>query len=1038
MADEPIDFSEEENNRQREEERTVRDGLIKSLQSELAAINEDVAERIKKRKDLEKLHGETESEIKVVQERIKLLGEAVTDEERRQKEKLESRLSQLTNQEKAQRERIEEQKKSDGLEERIADRDLLARQLNEMGGTPFPDPEAGTADGPNYSELRQNAREVSKAWARHVSVISGLKSPFLRMVAEVIRTQKVYKANRLANEQLLKELQDEIRDLQGKENLSDKEKSELQKKQGKAEQLATDMKVASTMRWISITNQVANYMIQLGKAITQFVDTIRKTQREFAITAADAGKLNFDNMLQSIRSFASTIETFGKTVPVTREELQQAQLDFQEQFGMILDPKEAGVFAERAKELGLTSQQLAESRRVFLTQAMGDVSQIKGLEDQFRTGFEDVLGPGGAKAAFEFIGKNSELMARSGTRFQQSLIKAAAEAKKIGIELSKVNQIGDNIIGDFEGFLDGMAELGAMGFGFDTFRLAQIAETGDTGALFDELRSQLAMTGKDITNLRRSEQLALSRTFGMSIEEFQRMAGGDFEKPIDPIDLQQEANGILTTIVDKLTEMIKDNSVYKWLVDNGSRIVNLLNGLGPTIVAATAAAKWAVQLGFLFSIWMNTRKMAADTTAIATALSGGGLLGGGGVTGPGGAPIPSPGSTGTPGGAAGRPGTLERFFGNVKPSQLLAAGGALMMFAGAMFIMAKAFQEFSKDVTVGGVGAATAAMASLGAAAFGLSKIDKDIMRSAFSLGIISAAVFVTAKAFQEFSGIDWKGVYAGILALSALGLVAAAMGYGIAFIATGAAAITVLSASLWIFGKALEAVSGPFATFGNTIKEMDGINFLGIAGGIYAITAAMAGLAVGGFTKNITDFISGGDPLKKLNDRLVVLSKNTDGVNAFSNSINNLVTSLTSLSEVVERLDINKLNTIVPHSIPEKITSGIAGFTRSVFGISSSTTPTVAVTNDVPSTGSAGNVTGTLVSGTTSNSNITNMEINELKQKLDDVIKTINNLNQLPRALAETIGSMEVNMDGIKVGQVLSTSEGRALTDAVFRAQRL
>jgi len=468
-------------------------------------------------------------------------------------------------------------------------------------------PEAAPANGPDYSELRQNAREVSKVWNRHVSLISRLKSPFLNMVAEWMRTQKVYTANRSANEELLKKLQDEIKTLQKKQKdseLSDKEKSELQKKQGEAEKLTTDMKVASTMRYISITNLVANYMKQLGKAITQFVDVIRKTQREFAITAGDATKLKFKNIIQSARSFASALETAGKTVPVTAEEIQRAQLDFQEQFGMLFDEKEAGALAAQAKELGLTSQQLAEARRVFLTQAMGDVSQVKGLEDQFRTGFEDVLGPGGAKAAFEFIGKNSELMARSGTRFQQSLIKAAAEAKKIGVELSKVNQVGDNIIGNFEGFLDSMAELGAMGFGFDTFRLAQIAETGDTGALFQELRSQLAMTGKDITNLRRSEQLALSSAFGMNIEEFQRMAGGDFEKPIDPIELQQEANGLLSKAVNSLEKLLTNNPVYEWLT--GTNAVNFLEGIGKTTYFLAAAVATATQIGLLVKIAYNT------------------------------------------------------------------------------------------------------------------------------------------------------------------------------------------------------------------------------------------------------------------------------------------------------------------------------------------------------------------------------------------------------------------------------------------------
>jgi hypothetical protein len=97
-----------------------------------------------------------------------------------------------------------------------------------------------------------------------------------------------------------------------------------------------------------------------------------------------------------------------------------------------------------------------------------------------------------------------------------------------------------------------MAELGAMGFNFDATRLAEVAERGDPSELFDELRSQLRMTGRDLTNLTRSQQLALSNNFGMNISEFQRMAG------ITPDVGEPETDSDLFTRMVNLLEGVSD------------------------------------------------------------------------------------------------------------------------------------------------------------------------------------------------------------------------------------------------------------------------------------------------------------------------------------------------------------------------------------------------------------------------------------------------------------------------------------------------
>jgi hypothetical protein len=88
--------------------------------------------------------------------------------------------------------------------------------------------------------------------------------------------------------------------------------------------------------------------------------------------------------------------------------------------------------------------------------------------------------------------------------------------------------------------------------------LAEIAETGDDAALFDELRSQLAATGKDITKLRRSERLALENAFGLNISDMLAMSGETVDGGgEDTVDLQKKTNEWLSTAVDRAEATVK-------------------------------------------------------------------------------------------------------------------------------------------------------------------------------------------------------------------------------------------------------------------------------------------------------------------------------------------------------------------------------------------------------------------------------------------------------------------------------------------------
>jgi hypothetical protein len=323
----------------------------------------------------------------------------------------------------------------------------------------------------------------------------------------------------------------------------------------------------------------------VADALKAFVSEIRNIQQQFGIDAGQAASLAGRDFSQSIGSMFGALT--GQEAFVTREQIQQGRSAFQGEFGGLISPDEARAVAQRSAQEGITAQQQAMARRVFITESRGDVGGAERREAQFLEQFKNANLT--AKDAMDAIAKNSELLYRAGDRFRDSITKAAIEAKKIGVDLSSIERFGDNLINNFEGFLEGQAELGAMGFGFDTSRLSEIAAGGDPGALMQELQSQLASTGKNLDTLSRPERLAIESAFGMSIGDMKKLTGGsDSGKTME--DLQSTANGLL------------------------EKAVNFLSGFGPILGGVSAILAGAHTL-LLTSI-------AASTGATALAISG--------------------------------------------------------------------------------------------------------------------------------------------------------------------------------------------------------------------------------------------------------------------------------------------------------------------------------------------------------------------------------------------------------------------------------
>ena len=287
----------------------------------------------------------------------------------------------------------------------------------------------------------------------------------------------------------------------------------------------------------------------LSAAVNSLVNTIRATQQEFGVTAGAAIGIKVGNFFESLQSYMGSIASGFEKAVVTSQQIQSAQQAFQTEFGGVLTTESAKEIAERSVREGITVAQQAMARRVFIAQT-GGVAGARSAESNFMAEFERRNLT--QKDAMEAISKYSELVARNGGKFASSIARAAADAKRIGFDLQKSEQFGDNLVNNFEGFLEGQAELGAMGFGFDTSRLAEIAAGGNVEALKNELQSQLRSTGMDLKNLNRPQRLALEQGLGMSMADINKLVAGEGSGEDTMEKLAADSNTVLNNIANLL------------------------------------------------------------------------------------------------------------------------------------------------------------------------------------------------------------------------------------------------------------------------------------------------------------------------------------------------------------------------------------------------------------------------------------------------------------------------------------------------------
>lgn len=615
---------------------------------------------------------------------------------------------------------------------------------------------------------------------------------------------------------------------------------------------------------IGITDELIDQLRTPEMAKALFLDaTIKKLDqamksfegfREIGLSAGDAVNAQFKGM--SFESMLGLSDTKGVLQGVVEE------------FGNVnaLSSDTVNDLGKMAHHLGISGQE-AMKLNASLSQMGGETSESATAAMEHTAHLAEAQGIAGSKV-FGDMAKNTGAMALYSKGGAEGFGKAAIELHKMGVEIATAAKMADGLL-DFESSINKQMEASVLlGREINLDKARELALSGDLeGSTAEVLKNIGGSAEFDKMNV--MQKKALAEATGMSVEELQKS-----------IDAQEESNKYIgegASLADKAlggiieygsaaTGFLKENAE---LILSGTQFLldgNLKKAAGYAMDAAhwiKQKAQWVAEKAH--GLWLKTQGAAAGGVAAAK-----GALGAGGAAAKGvGAATEAAGKMGDAAGAASKvpagagksTGGLTKAIEKINPGKLLAGAAALVLVAAAVYVFAKAAQEFG-NVKLPDVLMAVAAMFALvGALALVGTIISSPLVGQAILLGavamlVMAAAVFVLGKAIQEMAkGFDMFAP--ALLQLAPMAADIVVLGAGMTLL--GAGMLVLGYASLIAFPGLMLAAFGlnlmlPAAMALGALAQSGGLSSLGEAfmiiaaasPGLIGVAVAMAGIGAG------------------------------------------------------------------------------------------------------------------------------------------------------------------------------------------------
>ena len=452
----------------------------------------------------------------------------------------------------------------------------------------------------------------------------------------------------------------------------------------------------------------------------------------------------------------------------------------------------------------------------------------------------------GSSKAFAEYGKDGGL----------NIAKAAVAAAKLGVGMDSLTKVTDSLL-DFETSINSEMELGAMlGKQLNLDRARGLAYEGNIGGAVKETLQQLGgieeFNKMDIFQKRKAAEL-----LGLSVDEFQKMAANS--------DKLNEDGSIQLSQFDTMKETLT-------AIATGP-LGSMVSAFGSGLVAVGQMSPMLKDMG------INVGGMAKSAFEYVKNLIKGKALesAAGGIAGDAGSAIKDKATdavkdklggiaedklSGAATPAAGGGADQANKFGKIKSGDLIKGAAALLILAAALYVSAKAFQEFAtvqwESVAKGLVG-----LVGLATIAYILGKAQGEMIKGAIAVAILGVALIPFAFAMSLIAGLDIGSVLAAaaglvifgaaIFALGALmftGVGALVFGAGLLALAGLGVVLMVLGAGLVMVGNGFSAISGSLPGILEQVSAVSQIDFmpiLGLAGALTMLAGALALVAISG-----------------------------------------------------------------------------------------------------------------------------------------------------------------------------------------------
>lgn len=212
--------------------------------------------------------------------------------------------------------------------------------------------------------------------------------------------------------------------------------------------------------------------------------------------------------------------------------------------------------------------------------------------------------------------------------------------------------------------------------------------------------------------------------------------------------------------------------------------------------------------------------------------------------------------------------------------KLGGAAKTLLALSAALWITSKAIQNFAR-LDWNGVAKGLVAVGGLAVLGKTLGENTGAMLKGALGLVALGGALWVIGESLESFMEISWEDLAKTGVAITGLAGAAALVGTFAPAILTGAAALGAIGAALWVVGKGIQVTAeGMTGLVDNIVRlgDIDGNNLISVGKGLAAVAAGLvafsAGSAVAGLTNLVSGFLNLITPGKSPIEQLIDLAK--------------------------------------------------------------------------------------------------------------------------------------------------------------------